>query len=120
MCGRRLRPEALAKAAARARAPCALLIRDRAMQTLPTVTVFACGDRDLRGFSLKADGSDLPPPVDGSLWVSIGSVPLSLVDLAPFTPDAASVLGNVRDRGFDVAPTGAKILQFPAPHRHSA
>src|SRR5262249_55165254 len=45
---RRLRPEALAKAAARARAPCALLIRDRPMQTLPTVTVFACGDRDLR------------------------------------------------------------------------
>ena len=90
------------------------------MPSIPTVSVFACGDRDWRGFSLTADGADLPPPVDGSLWVSIATVPLSLVDLAVFTPDAASVLGNVRDRGFDVAPTSAKILRFPTPHRHSA
>jgi len=90
------------------------------MQEVRAINVFACGDRTLRGFSLTADGSDLPPCANGGLWVLVASVPLSLVDLEKYTSEPAAVLVNVEERGFDVAPATAKILPFPTPHRSSA
>jgi len=44
------------------------------MQPSLAVTVFACADRNVRGFSFKADGSDLPARVDGGLWIAIASI----------------------------------------------
>jgi hypothetical protein len=86
----------------------------------PDVTVFACADRQLRGFSLKADGSNLPPPADGSLWVAIATVPMTLSELSKYARDAAAVLANLRERGQDIAAAAGKILAFPTPHRSSA
>jgi hypothetical protein len=84
------------------------------------VNVFACSDRNLHGFSRKADGSDLPRRTDGGLWVPIANIPLNLIELEKYTSQPAAVLSNVEARGFDVAPATAKILPFPSPHRHSA
>ena len=83
------------------------------------VTVFACADRDLRGFSFKEDGSDLPPRADGGLWIAIASIPMNFVELEKYTSEPASVLANLRQHGSHVAPATAKILQFPTPHRSS-
>jgi hypothetical protein len=90
------------------------------MQETCAVNVFACGVRPLRGFSLTADGSDLPPCANGGFWVLVASVPLNLDALEKYTSEPAAVLVNVEARGFDVAPTTAKILPFPTPHRSSA
>ena len=90
------------------------------MNQSPVVTVFACADRDLRGFSFKQDGSDLPPRADGGLWIAIASIPPHVVELEKYTSDPGAVLASVEQRGFDVAPATAKILSFPAPHRWSA
>jgi hypothetical protein len=84
------------------------------------VTVFACADRDLRGFSFKHDGSDLPPRADGGLWIAIATIPMSFVELEKYTSDPATVLANLQEYGSHVAPTTAKILHFPTPHRGSA
>lgn len=83
------------------------------------VNVFACGDYNLHGFSLQADGSDLPPRTDG-LWVLVASVPLNLIELEKYTSEPAAVRTNVEARGFDVARAATKILPFPTPHRWSA
>ena len=90
------------------------------MKKTDIVSVFACGDRTLRGFSLKADGSDLPPRADGGLWVLVASVPLDLVELEKYTSEPAAVRLNIEARGFDIARATARILPFPTPHRRSA
>jgi len=90
------------------------------MNQSPVVTVFACADRDQRGFSFKPDGSDLPPRADGGLWIAIASIPPNVVELEKYTSDPASVLANLQEHGSHVAPATAKILQFPTPHRSSA
>jgi hypothetical protein len=89
------------------------------MKPCLAVTVFACADRDLRGFSFKADGSDLPPRADGGLWVAIGNVPMSFVELEKYTSDPGAVLANLQQHGSHVGPATAKILPFPIPHRNS-
>ena len=90
------------------------------MKPSRAVTVFACADRDLRGFSFKHDGSDLPPCADSGLWLAIATIPLRFVELEKYTSDPASVLANLQEHGSDIAPTTAKILHFPTPHRSSA
>jgi len=90
------------------------------MQPSLAVTVFACADRNLRGFSFKEDGSDLPPRVDGGLWIAIASVPMSFIELEKYTSEPAAVLRNLQAHGCHVAPATAKILPFPTPHRSSA
>ena len=90
------------------------------MKPTLAVTVFACADRDVRGFSFTEDGSDLPARADGGLWVAIASIPLSLVELEKYTSDPAAALANLQEHGAHVAPTTAKILPFPTPHRSSA
>jgi hypothetical protein len=90
------------------------------MQPSLAVTVFACADRNVRGFSFKADGSDLPARVDGGLWIAIASIPMSYVEIEKYTSEPAEVLANLRELGRHVAPATAKILQFPSPHRSSA
>ena len=90
------------------------------MKPSAVVTVFACADRDLRGFSFTPDGSDLPPRADGGLWIAIANIPLNVVELEKYTADPASVLENLQQHGAHVAPATAKILQFPTPHRSSA
>jgi len=90
------------------------------MKAAPFLTVFACGDGQLRGFSLQADGSNLPPRPDGSHWVSVAAIPMTISELEKYAVDPACVLVNLRERGFDVAAATAKILPFPAPHRSSA
>jgi hypothetical protein len=90
------------------------------MKAPATVTVFACDDRKLRGFSLQADGSNLPLRPDGSLWIFMASIPLTIIELENYTVEPASVLVNLRERGYDVGAATAKILQFPTPHRSSA
>jgi hypothetical protein len=90
------------------------------MKAAPLVAVFACDDRQLRGFSLQADGSNLPARPDGSQWVSVAAIPMTIGELEKYAVDPACVLVNLRERGYDVAAATAKILQFPAPHRSSA
>jgi len=84
------------------------------------VTVFACADCTLRGFSFSEDGSDLPPRADGGLWVAIATVPMSFLELEKYTSDPAAVLAHLKQHGCHVAPATAKILKFPTPHRSSA
>jgi hypothetical protein len=90
------------------------------MKQSHVVTVFACADRNLRGFSFREDGADLPPRVDGGLWIAIASVPTSFFELEKYTSDPAAVLRNLQQHGCHVAPATAKILPFPTPHRSSA
>ncbi len=69
------------------------------MKPSRAVTVFACADRDLRGFSFKHDGSDLPPCADSGLWLAIATIPLRFVELEKYTSDPASVLANLQEHG---------------------
>lgn len=84
------------------------------------VTVFACRDPQLRGFSVHADGWNLPPRPEGSPWVPVATIPMTMIELEAYTVDPASVLLNLRQRGYDVGAATAKILHFPTPHRSSA
>ncbi len=90
------------------------------MKPAATVTVFACADRKLRGFSLRPDGSDLPDPADGGRWIAVATIPIVVMELEKYTLNPASVLVNLRERGYDVAPATQKVLPLPTPHRSSA
>ena len=77
------------------------------------VYIFICGKTDLRGFSLKCDGSDLPPQPYPHVWVPLATERLSVDDIRKHTLDPVLAYRHLKASGVYVGRVTASIHQFP-------
>ena len=90
------------------------------MEQAAAVYVFRSSDDEIWGFSLTADGSNLPAPPAGVRWVQKDVTSLTAKALGEYLPSPHAATANLIMRGYHLHRTSAHVIPFPAPHRSSS
>lgn len=73
------------------------------------VFVFSAAFEDHIAFSVRADGSNLPPPSSGSAWMANFRTTLSIHSIGMFGCEPKKVAQGLREQGFYIAlPQGTR------------
>ena len=90
------------------------------MEHPSAVYVFRSSDDEIWGFSLIADGSNLPAAPNGVTWIQKDVTSLTAMALGEYLPDPHAATANLIMRGYHLYLSSAQIVRFPAPHRNSS